>query len=267
MTISKSIKPLFFFFVLLLVFGCNKDKIALYISFSPSSKVFSVNESEFSVNCKVGSSEGLDELKVFVSTSQTAEHLDTSYTLAGKSTSLVYVFNRFSRFNAGDIVYARFVVSANDGSIVEDVLRFDIQSSADFTTYTNQSFFSANSTLFNAYSIENPSSVTFDMNNPSMSDLRELVNDTISDPSYISYRWYSPSGGLFVKANNINFNQVTPADVTVIYNNSFPTAFSDSLVVGDTYILFSPSNRYSLFRVSAIGNSGGAGHYTFDLRR
>lgn len=254
-------------FILLCLASCWKERALPEIRFSPNQRVFSVNDEPFSLSCNLKSAKGLMELSVFYISPLNGEVLDTSYALSGQTATKQYLFNRSSEHSSDETIYVRFILTSNDGSYTEEVLRFDVSIDNTFQYFPNQSFYSASAPLFNAYSIEDALSVTFEEQESVAPDIRELVIDTSVGPGHVSYRWFSPSGCRFVKLNNIDFDQVSLTSLSDIYNNSISSSFTDSVVNGDIYAVRTPNDRVALIRLNGVSVSEGIGRYSFDMKR
>jgi hypothetical protein len=260
-------------FILVLLFACKKKEVdQFYIIFSPAADVISVDLESLDMNLKLYSSEGLSTLDVYLSSDQRPEQLAFSKTYSGSISENSTVTLDFSPdFNRGTSVYGKFVLTDIQGKRLEYLKRFDLTQEVSLSLVEDASFFSRNSELFNAFSLEQASSLNFDgFNSQGLADLVELTNDTSTNPYQLSYKWYSPTQCGIARVPNLNFNEVTKDQLGVVFESNVCMDYTDSLVVGDVYVFkknITGAPRYFVVKITGMESGSTPGRYIFDLRK
>lgn len=256
-----------------LLLACKKkDEDQFYINFSPAEDVILVSQERLALNLKLYSSEGLASLEIYMNSSQTPEFLYESRTFGGSKIENIPLLIEFApQFNRGDIVYARFVATDINGETVEYLKRMDLTVDVALSLYEDLSFYSIDSELFNAFSLSQTASITWDGSNTGgNADLAELSNDTTDNPYELTYKWYSPTQCGIARIPNLNFYEVTKEQLGVIFDANVCMDYTDSLVVGDVYVfkkLFNSLPTYYTIRITGFESGATPGRYIFDLRK
>lgn len=264
---------LFLFVVVFIAAACRKKEVdQFYITFSPSADVIVVDQERLQMNLKLFSSEGLASLDVYLSSDQLAERLVDSKTYTGTNLENAAVLLQFSPdFPRGTSVYGRFVLTDARGEKLEYLKRFDLTLELALSLYEDLSFYSADSDLYGAFSLQQASAVNFDGgNSQGLADIRELSNDMTIDPTMLTHRWYSPTQCGLARVPGLNFYEINKEQLGVTFDANVCMEFTDSLVVGDIYIFKKMINSipsYYAIRITAFESGNQPGRYIFDLRK
>jgi len=267
-----AIRFLGFFLVTLFIASCKKEDEQSYILFSPAEYVIPVDGDSTSLSLNLFAGQGLSSLSVSLGSDNRPERSVYSKSFSGaKSENLTVTLVFTPDFSRGSSVYGKFVLIDNTGKRMEYLKMFVLSDQVSLSLHQNVSFFSRDAELYNAFSFNQVSALTFDgINNQGLADLVEFSNDTVNDPYQLSYRWYSPSECVMAHAPNLNFYEVTSEQLKAVFDASEPLSFTDSLEVGDIYVfkkLFPDNPRYYAVKLKSFESGSTPGKYVFDLRR
>jgi len=244
----------------------------MFITFSPSQDNIVVDQEKLEINLKLNAARGLASLDVYLYSNQQAESLVDSKLFSGSKFENVKMVLQFSpTFARGTFVYGKFVLTDVEGKVVEYLKRYELTQDVALTLYEDLSFYSKNSDLFNAFSLTQGNPVTFyGSDSQGLADLRELSNDTVTSPYVLSHQWYSPTQCGIARVSNLNFYEVRREQVGVIFDSYVCMSYTDSLEIGDVYILKKMINSnpsYYLIRLKGFESGNQPGRYIFDLRK
>jgi hypothetical protein len=250
------------------LFSCEKEEAPAMV-FNPGGSFFQSGLENFwlSVNCSSGKS--LDRIDVYISTNTEPEHLDTTASLNGKEFLFIYSRNFANGYSEGQSVYLRFVLYDSNGTSSMAIKRIDLISSP-LQLQSGLEFYALNNTLFNAFDLVSAEAVYYDATLPNgiSPALQEFSTDTLNGPNDLTYKWYSPNGCLFAHVPLVNFDNVLRSDLPSLYNSTQHLVVTDSLYVGDIYIVKeSSSPNYYLIKITDIVGGNQPGRYTFDLKK
>ena len=235
-----------------LIGSCEKDDSPTLV-FNPGGSFFQSGLENFWMNVNCSSGNNLDRLDVYISTETQTEQLDTTMSL----------------FAEGQTVYLRFVLYDAKGNTSMAIKRIDLTSSP-LQLQSGLEFYSIHNTIFNAFDLANGSALFYNSDQPleNLPQLQEFSTDTLSGPNYLTYKWYSPNGSQFAHVPLVSFDEVQRSDLPSLFNSTQHLNVTDSLYVGDIYILKeSASAIYYIFQITGIVGGTQPGKYTFDLKR
>lgn len=254
--------------IAVLIGSCEKDDSPTMV-FNPVGSFFQIGLENFWMNVSCSSGNNLDRLDVYISTETQPEQLDTTMSLFGQEYTAIYSKNFSSGYSEGQTVYLRFVVYDSKGSTSMAIKRIDLTSSP-LQLQSGLEFYSIHNTIFNAFDLAGGSALFYNVNQPSETppQLQEFSTDTLSGPNELTYKWYSPNGCQFAHVPLVNFDNVQRADLPSLFNSTQHLNVTDSLYVGDIYILKeSSSATYYIFKITDIVGGTQPGKYTFDLKK
>ena len=256
------------------LFGC-KNPNECYLSISPRSIEINANPGE-NLYFQLQGSSGVKLSRLSVLRTGNAQDtllLDTAINV--KSFSLNWLY-KTPTSNTSSVTLV-FTLTDEDGNVFKDQRKILINSSSVLTEYVNNMMYSMPNSLFNSFDLYSMAPITFDSllfdSLPQLlPDIREFNNNPLASPFDVSGLFYSPSGGKFVKASNINYSSATKSDLVTLFNGSFNiTTTTDSLKVGDVYAFKSnPSSTDSticLIKIDQILFGSSPGKYVFAIKK
>jgi hypothetical protein len=261
-----------FTLLVLFIVSCKKEADEFYLTFSPEADLIVVNQEKFTLNLKQYADVGLSSLEIYLSSDNVAEQLVELRSYNGNKLESASVTLQFDpTFERGSVVYGRFVLTNSQGESIEYLKRFDLTLDVALTLYEDLSFYSYDSDLYNAFSLSQATSVTFDgSNSQGLADLIELSNDTSINPYALSYKWYSPTNCGIAHVPNLDFYSVTKEELGVVFNANVCMEYTDSLTNGDVYVFKKIINdvaKYYAIRITDFSSGSEPGRYQFDLRK
>ena len=254
--------------IAVLIGSCEKDDSPTLV-FNPGGSFFQSGLENFWMNVNCSSGNNLDRLDVYVSSDTQPEQLDTTVSLYGQEFTVIYSKNFSNGFSEGQTVYLRFVLYDSKGSTSMAIKRIDLTSSP-LQLQSGLEFYSIHNTIFNAFDIAAGSALFYSSEQPSetLPHLQEFDTDTLGGPNDLTYKWYSPNGCQFAHVPLVNFDNVQRADLPSLFNSTQHLVVTDSLYVGDTYVMKeATSSTYYIFKITDIAGSNQPGRYTFDLKK
>jgi hypothetical protein len=254
--------------IAVLIGSCEKDDSPTLV-FNPGGSFFQSGLENFWMNVNCFSGNNLDRLDVYLSTETQPEQLDTTMSLFGQEYTAIYAKNFSNGFAEGQTVYLRFVLYDAKGNASMAIKRIYLTSSP-LQLQSGLEFYSIHNTIFNAFDLESGSALFYSSDQPSESipQLQEFSTDTLSGSNELAYKWYSPNGSQFAYVPLVNFDEVQRADLPSLFNSTQHLNVTDSLYVGDIYILKeSTSATYYIFKITDIVGGTQPGKYTFDLKK
>lgn len=170
---------------------------------------------------------------------------------------------------AGKLLYFNFTVIDEDGNSSIGLKELQVGDQL-LSEYTGLQFRTISNLSNNAFDIE-ALAQTSAMDDSTMRDIEEVRDTTIS-PDEFSYKWFSPAGGKFVKANTYNYGEATLLTAKAIYDGSVPQSITDSIAPQDIFITrlgSTASEKYAVIKVVSINNnpSNINDTYTFNIKK
>jgi len=251
-----------------IVSSCKKENAPILV-FNPSGSFFQSGLENFYINVNCSSENSLDRLDVYISTDTQPEHLDTTVTLYGQEFMVIYSKDFSNGYSEGQTVYLRFVLYDSKGTASMSIKRIDLISSP-LALQSGLEFYAINNTIFNAFNLDTTEAVFYDASQPQGTApyLQEFSTDTLNGPNDLTYKWYSPNGCLFAHVPLVDFDGMLRSDLPSLYNSTQHLVVTDSLYVGDIYIVKeATSSSYYLIKITDIVGGSQPGRYTFDLKK
>jgi len=250
------------------LFACERKNEKPVVIVSPFELIQTGNPGDVkSYSIKVESEISLSRFRIFTKFENEFEILYKDSALSTKNFNWNFEY-KIPQTAAGKVIYFRFSAidtDGNEGLAVKEIITGDKL----LIENTGLQFYSFSNSANNAFNLETlgQESYTSDSTNR---DIQEYVSDSLNIASP-SYKWTSPAGGKFVKANTYDYANATLLTAKNIYDGSIALVNTDSLVVGDIYITRLGSltqDKYCVLKITGINEIAGSGdNYTFNVKK